>query len=300
MEDHKRVPNASELLQGLFDMGEYRLKILGTLANTNVLEELLCYLLMSDAERVKPTADYRFTSHDVQRVLAGAGIHSGARDVADIITNLKVSGIISLAPGTTESYRFSAPRLVDYCLTLDLNRCVEQAMERVRDEGLLETGQKRKKRSLISEQAPEREPASLANQIKHIYLMAQGGIMVTDADGAANFAGSIDPITTDDLNNRCLEVVDHWTNHAVFEQRLRGIGRQLLDAIKLGAPDLIKHLTPLSDRQQVIIVTDSHGLKIPFELLTLDRSNLAIDTAISRNLMNCRCPPRCVPHFINY
>jgi CHAT domain-containing protein len=121
-------------------------------------------------------------------------------------------------------------------------------------------------------------------------MMPHGGIMVTESEGAANFAGSIDPVTTDDLNNRCLELVDQWTNHATFEQRLRGIGRQLLDAIKLGAPDLIKHLTAVSDHQQIVFVTNSEGLKIPFELLTLDRPNLAIDAAVSRSLMNCRLP----------
>ena len=314
MQDHNRVPSASELLPGLFNTGEYKLKVLATLANTNPLEELLCYLLMSDAERSKPTADYRFKPHDVHRVLAGAGIDLGARDVAAIITNLKVSGIVSLVPGSEESYRFSAPRLVDYCLTLNINHCIEQAMERVRDEDFVEAGGKRQKRAVVFEQVrePEQpttsrpaeesrrqvtEPAAsliriknLAAQVKHIYVTPQGGIMVTEAEGVTNFAGSIDPVTTDDLNNRCLEVVDHWTNHGIFEQRLRGIGRQLLDAIKLGAPELIKHLTAVSHRQQVVFVTNSEGLKIPFELLTLDKSNLAIDAAVSRSLINCRLP----------
>jgi len=314
MQEYNRVPSASELLPELFNTGEYKLKVLGTLANTNPLEELLCYLLMSDAERTKPTADYRFKPHDVHRVLAGAGIDLDAREVAAIITNLKVSGIVSLVPGTEESYRFSAPRLVDYCLTLNLNYCIEQAMERMRDEYLLEAGPKRKKRAVIFEQVLEPEQAminrpaeepkrklaepaeslvrikNLAAQVKHIYLMPHGGIMVTDVEGVANFGGSIDPVTVDDLNNRCLEVVDHWTNHAIFEQRLRGIGRQLLDAIKLGAPDLIKHLTSVSDRQQVVFLTNSEGLKIPFELLALDRSNLTIDAAVSRGLINCQLP----------
>lgn len=314
MEEHNRVPNASELLSGLFDTGEYKLKVLGTLANTNPHEELLCYLLMRDAERVAPTANYRFEPHDVNGVLAGVGMDLSARDVAAIITNLKVSGIISLVPGATEQYRFSAPRLVDYCLALNLNHCIEQAMERVRDLESHETGAKRTKRAAIFEEVREPEQAitsrpleesrrrtaepsesvirikNLSNQVKHIYLMAQGGIMVTDAEGTENFGGSIAADTADDLNNRCLEVVDHWTNNAIFEQRLRGIGRQLSDAIRLGAPDLLKHLTDTSDRQQLIIATNCEGLKIPFELLTHEKSNLAINTAVSRSLINYRLP----------
>ena len=291
MEEHKRLPSASELLPGLFSTVEYKLKVMGTLANTNPLEELLCYLLMSDAERTKPTANYSFKPYDVHRVLTGAGIDLGARDVAAIITNLKVSGIVSLVPGAEETYRFTAPRLVDYCLTLNLDVFIEKAIERVRDEALFEIGPKRKRRAVTARHVQDPEPAvNHRPGVKHIYLTPQGGIMVTEAEGVTNFAGSIDPVITDDLNNRCLQVVDHWTNHRTFEQRLRGIGRQLLDAIKHGAPDLIKHLTAVSHRQQVIFVTNSEGLKIPFELLTLDKSNLAIDAAVSRSLINCRLP----------
>jgi hypothetical protein len=314
MQEHNRVPRAGELLAGLFDTGEYKLKVLGTLANTNPHEELLCYLLMRDAERITPTANYRFEPHDVSRVLAGVGVDLSARDVAAIITNLKVSGIVSQVPGPTEGYRFSAPRLVDYCLALNLNRCIEQAMERVRDQESHEADPKPKKRAAIFEQVREPQPASsnrateeprrsmseptesviriknLATHVKRIYLMAQGGIMITDAEGTENFGGSIAPDTADDLNNRCLEVVDHWTNNAIFEQRLRGIGRQLSDAIKLGAPDLLQHFIDASDRQQLIIGTNSEGLKIPFELLTHEKSNLAINTAVSRSLINYRLP----------
>jgi hypothetical protein len=314
MEDHNRVPSASELLPGLFNTGEYKFKVMKTLANTNPLEELLCYLLMSDAERTTPTANYNFKPQDVYRVLAGAGIELGALEIATIITNLKASGIVSAVSGAEERYRFSAPRLVDYCLALNLNYCIEQAKERLRDENTLEAGAKQKRRKVIFEEVLEAEEAAsnrpleelrrkvaepaesltriknLGAELKHFYLTPQGGITITEAEGVANFSGSIDPVTIDDLNNRCLEVVDHWTNHGIFEQRLRGIGRQLLDAIKLGAPDLIKHLTPASDRQQFVFVTNSEGLKIPFELLTFDRSNLAIDAAVSRALMNCRLP----------
>jgi hypothetical protein len=311
MHDHNQVPSATELVNRVFNTGEYKRRVLGTLVNANPHEQLLCYLLMLDAQRTTLTADYSFEPKDVHRVLSRVGINLEVGEIAAIIINLKVSGIISRAAGNQERYRFSAARLVDYCSALNLESLIEQAMERVKEQA---EGVKRSKHSAIFADTDEPEPTktsrpaeekslktdehsgavirikNLAKQVKHIYLMPYGGVMVTEAEGTDNFPGSLDDATIDDLNNRCLDIVNHWTTHGIFEQRLRGIGTQLSDALKLRAPDLLKHLNPTSDRQQFVIVTTGEGLKIPFELLPHEKSNLAVTAGVARRLLNYRLP----------
>jgi CHAT domain-containing protein len=316
MQDDNRVPSAAELLSGVFNTFEHKRKVLGTLlANTNPHEELLCYLLMNDAERNGRTDNYCFKPHDVHRVLAAVGIKLLANEIGAIITSLKVSGIISPAPGKAESYRFSVPRLINYCVALSLGYCIEQAMARVKDqESAAARGFKSRKRSAIFEDMEELEqskphrPAiqkqtrtpipsesitrikNLTNQVKHIYLVPNGGAIVREAEAIENFQGTLDELTIDDLNNRCLDMVNNWTTQGIFEQRLRGIGKQLSDALTHDIPELIKHFVPASDRQQLIIVTDAEGLKIPFELLPHQKSNLSVNAAVARTLINQRLP----------
>jgi hypothetical protein len=161
MQAHRRVPTGADLLTGVFNTGEYKQKVLGTfLSNTNPHEELLCYLLMSDAEKTGRTADYYFEPHDVNRVLTSVDTRMSVRDIASIITNLKVSGIISQLVSTREQYRFCAPKLIDYSMGLNLEVCIEKALEEINDQLLNSvevTDQKRKARSAIFEVPAEQE-----------------------------------------------------------------------------------------------------------------------------------------------
>ena len=310
MQDYNRVPSATELLSGVLNTIEHKQKVLGTLlANANPYETLLCFLLMSDAEQSRKTVDYRFDLKDVQRVLSKMGINMGMAEVSAVIVNLKVSGIISQVPGTHERYRFSAAGLVDYCSALKLETLIEEAVERLTGEDY--TKSTALKRAAIFEQVEEPEQTAtnpltrekkqktfersesltrirnLATEVKHIYFMPHD-VMVTQPEATENYPGSLETATVEDLNNRCLDIIDHWTTQGIFEQRLRGIGKQLSDALKLAVPDLMQHLTPVSDRQQFVIITDGAGLKIPFELLPHEKSNLAVNAAVARRLLKYR------------
>ncbi|MDT5062664.1 MAG: hypothetical protein QOH63_3123 [Acidobacteriota bacterium] len=134
METRGRVPSGEDLLANVFNTEEYKQKVLGTfLANTNPYEELLCYLLMEDAERIGQADQYEFGTQDVDRVLNFTKINLGIREINDIITNLKVSGVIALVTGRMDKYRFSSPQLVNYCVSLKLEFCIKKTLERIKD-----------------------------------------------------------------------------------------------------------------------------------------------------------------------
>ena len=129
---YKKVPAGVDLLTDVFENEEYRQKVFGAfLANTNPLEALLCYLLIDDADKGQRPAEYEFGPKEVSRVLKQKDISLGIPKIADIITHLKVSGIIAKAPGTSDRYQFSAPQLVNYCIGMDLDFCIEDQLERV-------------------------------------------------------------------------------------------------------------------------------------------------------------------------
>lgn len=136
-EQERRVPSPADLLARVFNTEEYKQKVLGTfLANTNAHEELLCYLLIADAEQTDNPADYEFGLEDVNRVLKTVDLRLGLREIEGITTNLRVSGIVAPVSGAFASYRFAAPQLVNYCITLKLDFCIEKALERIKESEL--------------------------------------------------------------------------------------------------------------------------------------------------------------------
>jgi type II secretory pathway predicted ATPase ExeA len=134
VEEHGSVPSGADLLTDVFNNEEFKQKVLGAfLANTNVLEELLCYLLTADADKVGITSEYEFGHQEVNRVLKEVGISLGIRHIDGIIHNLKVSGIISPVVGAHQKFRFSAPQLANYFIGINLKFCIEHTLERVRE-----------------------------------------------------------------------------------------------------------------------------------------------------------------------
>lgn len=127
------VPTGGELISAVINNQEHKQKVLGTfLANTNPYEELLCYLLIADAYKSGQVQDYDFGPKEVNRVLEAVKINLKLMEIMATITNLKVSGIITSVAGRAERYKFSAPRLVGYCLSLDLEFCISKALNAVK------------------------------------------------------------------------------------------------------------------------------------------------------------------------
>jgi CHAT domain-containing protein len=313
----QRVPTEADLLMNVFNTPEYKQKVLSTfLANIDPYEELLCYLLMSDAEQVGQTANYKFGPADVHRVLEPVGVSLTAQEITGVLTNLKVSGVISHVPDAREKYRFCAPRLISYSMELKLEISIKNAldkvMEQLRKAVAAKNYQSRSKR-VQSDQATANEEfgrESLADErklrsierarpigrpdksesVKHIYLVPGGSAVVTQAEGVTTLRGAIDPGTVEDVNFRCLEMVDRWMDHKVFDQKLRGIGNQLHTALQLGIPELLNHLNPGSDSRQIVIASDGEGLKIPFELLPHGKVQLGTSVPLSRRITNSHLP----------
>jgi len=136
VQDNNRVPTGADLLTSVFNDEDYKQRVVGTfLANTNALEELLCYLLTADAERGGDPTEHEFGHQEVNRVLKEVNITLPLRHIDGIIHNLKVSGIISPVGGAHERFRFSAPQLASYFISLNLKFCIEKALERLRELG---------------------------------------------------------------------------------------------------------------------------------------------------------------------
>jgi AAA+ ATPase superfamily predicted ATPase len=133
VQTYNRVPSGTDLLTDVFDNEEYKQKVLGAfLANTNPLEALLCYLLFDNADKGENPTEYEFGPKDVNDVLKNVDIRLGIPKIADIITHLKVSGIIAKVPGASDRYQFSAPQLVNYCVGMELDFCIAETLELVK------------------------------------------------------------------------------------------------------------------------------------------------------------------------
>lgn len=136
VQSYNKIPSGTDLLTDVFDNEEYKQKVLGAfLANTNPLEALLCYLLFDDADKGQNPTDYEFGPKDVNRVLKSVDISLGVPKIADIITHLKVSGIITKVPGGADKYQFSAPQLVNYCIGMELDFCIAESLDVVKQSG---------------------------------------------------------------------------------------------------------------------------------------------------------------------
>lgn len=127
------VPDETTHLTRVFELPEYKQKVLGAfLANTNAHEELLCYLLIADGDNTGSAADYEFGLMQANSVLREKGINYDVSRIKNLTDNLRLSGIITPVRGTGR-FRFSVPQFVAYCLSLDLNFCIEKALEKIKE-----------------------------------------------------------------------------------------------------------------------------------------------------------------------
>lgn len=141
-----------------------------------------------------------------------------------------------------------------------------------------------------TDRAREETPSSSAtetsarNDLKHILLIPGGGAVVTEAQGTTILQGTVDGKGVEDLNKRCLELVDRWTNSRAFEEEVAGISHQLELALVANFRSLIDFLRP-NHRRETVIATNPEGLKIPFELFPDENTYLALQTGLSRQIV---------------
>lgn len=95
-----RLPLPEELFRRVMDSTEYKQKVMGSfLSNTNPFEQLLCYLLMTEARDSGQNQWYEFGPLDVDRLLKTVGKVIPLSGIISITSNLMVSGIITRVPG---------------------------------------------------------------------------------------------------------------------------------------------------------------------------------------------------------
>jgi hypothetical protein len=128
-----KMPDTVALVNRVRDSADYKQKVMGAfLSNTNPYEELLCYLLMAEAEHSGQHQWYDFGPVDVDRVLRTTGKVIPLRDIMSLLVNLMVSGVIQRVPGESiERYRFSSPMLMSYMSHLNLDFCIQKALDTI-------------------------------------------------------------------------------------------------------------------------------------------------------------------------
>jgi hypothetical protein len=120
---------------------------------------------------------------------------------------------------------------------------------------------------------------------KHIYLLPQGGAVVRQPTVVSHIQGGFEPRDLENLNGRCLKLMEQWTDLREFEKEVGAIADQLETAITARFHSLSVSLAPAAMPSQVVIASDAEGLKLPFELFPYSGSHLALMTGVSRQIM---------------
>jgi hypothetical protein len=122
--------SAEDILSEIHESDIYQQKVLDSfLANTNAIEELLCYLLIENSKNLQsPIANYEFSWSDVDKALKRVGINFNTNQIRRITQNLLIIGVFIETPRTFV-YRFAVPQLANYCLSIDIKFLIEKASE---------------------------------------------------------------------------------------------------------------------------------------------------------------------------
>ena len=129
-EDSEGAPTMEDILDRLFD-DEFEQAVHQTfLANTDVFERALCYLLIRDAlDKHTPFEDYEFDTSKASRLFAEEKLelHTPGDTMANIVRNLEVSSIVRRRQGASR-YAFAVPQLARYCANNDIEAQVKDAL----------------------------------------------------------------------------------------------------------------------------------------------------------------------------
>lgn len=132
-ENSGKVPSVDELLEHLLYQDEFEQNAHQTfLANTNVFERALCYLLIRDAMALSAAfEEYEFDATKAKALLANAKIDIPGGDVANLLRNLEVSSIFRKIRGTAK-YVFAVPQLARFCENNGIDEQLANAIEEAR------------------------------------------------------------------------------------------------------------------------------------------------------------------------
>jgi hypothetical protein len=140
------------------------------------------------------------------------------------------------------------------------------------------------------EQGNRQRPKSVeAVNEKTIFLLPDGDAIVKEPGHVRFICGKIPNI--DDMNKRCLDLVDKWTDHKKFEEGVQGIASQLETALEAKFRELRDAIAPAPVAGQTVLASNAEGLKIPFELFPYANSHLALLTAVSRQITGHQLRP---------
>jgi hypothetical protein len=93
----------------------------------------------------------------------------------------------------------------------------------------------------------------------------------------------------EDINDRCQDMMQRGRTAVEFQRRMQAVGAQFGDLLK-GIGELQSHITSIPAKSRFIAVSDAEGLKLPFELLPVSKSKLALQTGVARKISGMKIP----------
>lgn len=131
-----RLPSTDLLLSAVVANEIYEQKVLGAfLANTNSYEQLVCYLLIREAQVSDVSMDqFEFDVPTIDRALASVGLAPEIQDLRRTLSQLRIAGVITAVAGGMR-HRFAVPQLAAYCESVDLTLGIDKALHAVRGLG---------------------------------------------------------------------------------------------------------------------------------------------------------------------
>lgn len=133
-EQERKVPDATKLLSHIFGTQNFEQSVVGSfMANTNSIEELLCYLLMEEQNKSSISIEtFEFGYEMASKLFDRVDLSLDVKQLREIMQNLIIGGYISDVKGAPSRFRFSLPQLVRYCLSMDLEFLKEKTLQKVK------------------------------------------------------------------------------------------------------------------------------------------------------------------------
>ncbi len=131
-EIHGHPPAAVEVIATIVEDNVFRQTVyLAFIKNTNPIEQLACFALMSKAAiSSEDFSLFQFTMQDIDAVMKEHGMNLRLDELHLLTENLRIGGVIGQIQGVrSRAFRFAVPRLAEYCIADDLDFSILKTKE---------------------------------------------------------------------------------------------------------------------------------------------------------------------------
>ncbi len=286
-----RPPDSGELSREIADSMEFKSKI-GTsfLANSNSLEQLVCYLMVQDA-REKNASQIEFTIDEVRKLLLSRRVKFTLYELNTIIENLQLTAVVKRLAGKSQIYKLLFPQLKNYLQSLDLEFEIKSILSSFAGTSWLDDSPA----ALPPESPPEKTvPNRHASQEKNenentvtqniLYWTHEREKIFVTSSAPVIFRGNLSKSVIDNFNKDLQKLFnDNLSSSTIKDkvsQKTRAFYLELKDSV-----ENINKLLELNEKDLLYIDSYLDGLGVPFELIPLpEKGLLATKIPVTRRL----------------